>query len=148
MQPQESMTPPAGRGLSFWMTFLSLCLSLALFALELTSVATALPTIVAALPGVQFVWVGATYALASTAFIPLTGNFAETFGRKPTLVASVLLFAIGSALCGAAQNNDMMLAGRTVQGLGGGAIVALGDILLGDLVSLQERGFFFGLLGL
>ncbi|KAF8996786.1 MFS general substrate transporter [Cyathus striatus] len=148
MQDPAPSDPIPQRGLAFWMTFVSLCTALSLFALELTSVSTALPTIVSDLTLPDFVWVGSSYALASTACVPLTGNFAQVFGRKPTLVAAVLLFALGSALCGAAQNNDMMLAGRTIQGFGGGSIVALADILLGDLVPLKERGLFFGLLGL
>ncbi|KAF8986394.1 MFS general substrate transporter [Cyathus striatus] len=135
-------------GVAFWMTFVSLCTSLSLFSLELTSVSTALPTIVSDLTLPNFVWVGSSYALASTACVPLTGNFAQVFGRKPTLVGAVLMFALGSALCGAAHSNNMMLSGRTIQGFGGGSIVALTGILLGDLVSLKERGLFFGLLGL
>ncbi|GJJ10844.1 hypothetical protein Clacol_005072 [Clathrus columnatus] len=136
------------KSFAFWMTFLSLCLSLSLFALELTSVSTALPTIVEALHVSEFVWVGASYALASMACVPLTGNTAQVFGRKPTLVAAVLIFAVGSALCGAAQNAAMLLAGRTIQGFGGGSIIALSNILLGDLVPLRERGTYFGFLGL
>ena len=53
------------------------------------------------------------------------GGFAYIFGRRPVMIASILLFALGSALCGAAQNVDMMIAGRTVQGAGGGGISTL-----------------------
>ncbi|GJJ10742.1 hypothetical protein Clacol_004969 [Clathrus columnatus] len=147
--PSEATTnPTSSKSFAFWMTFLSLCLSLSLFALELTSVSTALPTIVEALHVSEFVWVGASYALASMACIPIAGNTAQVFGRKPTLVAAVLIFAVGSALCGGAHNSATLLVGRTIQGFGGGSIVALGDILLGDLVPLKERGTYFGLLGL
>lgn len=145
----EATTSHTGhKSFAFWMTFLSLCLSLSLFALELTSVSTALPTIVEDLNISDFVWIGASYALASMACIPLIGNTAQVFGRKPTLVAAVVIFAVGSALCGAAHNAAMLLVGRTIQGFGGGSIVALADILLGDLVPLKERGTYFGLLGL
>lgn len=136
------------RGFAFWMTFVAICLSTALFALELTSVSTALPTIVADLSASDFVWVGASYALASTAFLPMTGGLSDAFGRKPVIMASVLLFALGSALCGAAVDMNMLLVGRTVQGLGGGAIIAVADIILCDIVPLNERGIFFGLIGL
>ncbi|KAH9920285.1 MFS general substrate transporter [Fomitopsis serialis] len=139
---------PQARGFKFWMSFLSICSALGLFALELTSVSTALPTIVKELHATDFVWIGASYALASTAFLPMVGGLSQTFGRKPVLVGSILLFALGSALCGAANSNAMLVAGRTVQGTGGGAIVNLSDIVLGDLVPLRDRGFFFGLIGL
>ncbi|PBK61155.1 related to fusarin C cluster-transporter [Armillaria ostoyae] len=148
MDSETTHHPKPARGLNFWMSFVSLCTALALFALELTSVSTALPTIVDDLHTSEFAWIGASYALSSTAFLPLSGRLAQIFGRKPTLISAVLIFAIGSALCGAAVSQSMMLIGRTVQGVGGGAIVALGDILLGDLVPLRDRGLFFGLLGL
>ena len=130
------------------MSFISICSALALFALELTSVSTALPTIVQDLQLTDFVWIGSSYALASTAFIPMVGGLSQVLGRKPILIASILLFAIGSALCGAAVNSKLLLSGRVVQGIGGGAIVNLSDIILGDLVPLRDRGFFFGLIGL
>lgn len=145
----ESPAPiPLARGLYFWMSFLSLCTALALFALELTSVSTALPTIVADLNSSEYAWIGASYTLSSTAFLPMTGRLAQVFGRKPILIGSVLIFAVGSALCGAAKVQGVLIAGRTIQGIGGGSIVAISDILLGDLVPLRDRGLFYGLLGL
>lgn len=145
---EMSETIPPARGLAFWMSFLSLCTALALFALELTSVSTALPTIVSDLNSSEYAWIGASYALSSTVFLPMTGRLAQVFGRKPVLLGSVITFAIGSAMCGAAKSQEVLIVGRTIQGVGGGGIVALGDILLGDLVPLRERGLFFGLLGL
>ena len=136
-------TTPSGRyRVSFWMCFISLCMSLFLFAMELTSVSTALPTITRDLQLTEFVWVGAAYALASAAWIPLCGNFAEIFGRRSTMIASVTLFAVGSAMCGAAKNSATIIAGRTVQGLGGGAIVALG-MFTSRLLSLNaDQGIY------
>jgi MFS family permease len=132
----------------FWFIILSLCLSLLLSALEFTAVATALPTIVADLHGNDFVWVGVAYALASSAILPLTGGLAQLFGRGPAVLPSIAFFAIGSALCGAAQNMPMMLVGRTIQGIGSGAILSYSAIILADLVTLEERGSFQGLYGL
>ena len=77
------------------------------------SVATALPTIVAALHGTQFVWIGSAYGLATVAAIPIAGNVSKIFGRRSVLLASLLFFALGSALCGGAQSMTMLIAGRS-----------------------------------
>ncbi|KAF8585267.1 MFS general substrate transporter [Ramaria rubella] len=146
--PLPASRPQVERGLRFWLILLSLCLTLFLSALELTAVSTALPTIVADLHGSGFVWVGAAYALASSAILPMTGGIAQIFGRKPAVLASIAFFALGSALCGAAKNMNMLIAGRTVQGLGGGGILSFSAIVLADLVSLEERGLYAGLFGL
>ncbi|KAF7328582.1 MFS domain-containing protein [Mycena venus] len=121
-----------------------------LSALDLTAVATALPTISSTLDDTKgdYIWVGSAYALSSTAFIPLSGNLANVFGRKSIMLASIILFAIGSALAGAARNMPMMIAARAVQGIGGGGILTLTEIVVADLVPLADRGLYQGLLAL
>ncbi|KAF8572629.1 MFS general substrate transporter, partial [Ramaria rubella] len=146
--PLPASHPKSERGLRFWLILLSLCLTLFLSALELTAVSTALPTIVADLHGSGFVWVGAAYALASTAILPMTGGLAHIFGRRPVVLASIGFFALGSALCGVAKNMGMLIAGRAVQGIGGGGNLSFAAIVLADLISLKERGLYAGLLGL
>ncbi|KIJ59634.1 hypothetical protein HYDPIDRAFT_100308 [Hydnomerulius pinastri MD-312] len=132
----------------FWLIFISLCTCLILSALELSSVSTALPTIANALHASQFVWVGSAYAMASTSFLPMSGGLAQSFGRRPTMLLSIALFALGSGICGGATSMNMLIAGRAVQGLGGGGIQSVSGIILADLVSLQERGLYAGLFGL
>ena len=88
--------------------------SIFLSALDLTAVSTALPTITAALNGGDsFTWVGSAYSLASTAFLPLSGALADIFGRKPVMLGSILFFALGSALAGAAQDMNMLIGARS-----------------------------------
>jgi MFS family permease len=141
--------PPKGKGSAFWLTFTAVCMSVFLSALDLTAVGTALPTITAALDGGdEFSWVGSAYALSSTAFLPLSGHLADAFGRRPIMLGSILVFAVGSALSGAAQNMNMLIAARTLQGVGGGGILNLTEIIVSDLVPLAERGMFQGYLGL
>lgn len=70
------------KGRYFWLIFAALCLALFLSALELTAVSTALPVIVHDLKGLQFSWVGTAYALASTAFLPMSGGIAEVLGMQ------------------------------------------------------------------
>lgn len=135
--------PRPRRGVAFWLVFLALCVSLLQVAFELVGVGIALPTIAEDLHAEDFVWVGSAYALSSTASLPLIGGFAEAFGRRPVMLGSITVFAIGSAICGAAQNMDMLVAGRVVQGFGGGGLLAVPTIILSDLgkrVAAQGAG--------
>ncbi|KAF8576155.1 MFS general substrate transporter [Ramaria rubella] len=146
--PPPAVPPPGkGRGRDFWLVFIAVCSSTFLEALDFTTVSTALPTIVNELKGAdKFTWIGAAYTLSSTAFQPLTGALADVLGRRPCMLASLCLFALGSALCGAAQNMDMLIAGRTVQGMGAAGIGSLSDIIVADLVPLKDRGTYMGIL--
>lgn len=65
------------------------------------------------LHGSDFIWAGSAYTVASTALLPLVGGLASIFGRRPIVLVFVLIFAIGSAICGAAQNMPMLIAGRS-----------------------------------
>ncbi|KZT12007.1 iron permease [Laetiporus sulphureus 93-53] len=142
--------PAASRGISFWLVIAAVCTSLFCGAMELTAVSTALPTIVNAIPfdAHNFVWVGSAYALSSTAFIPMSGNLAQIFGRKPIMLFSISAFAVGSLMCAVSPSQRLFISGRTVQGLGGGGILSLTNIILADLVPLRERGIFNGFIGM
>ncbi|KIJ54454.1 hypothetical protein M422DRAFT_41728 [Sphaerobolus stellatus SS14] len=144
----DSEASKSSKGLKFWLILLALCLTLFLSALEFTAVSTALPTIVDELKGANFVWVGSSYALSSSAAIPLSGGIAQIFGRKPAVLGAISIFGIGSIICGAAKNMPMLIGGRTFQGIGGGGILSLSAIVLADMVSLEERGLYAGLFGL
>ncbi|THH02025.1 hypothetical protein EW026_g762 [Hermanssonia centrifuga] len=148
LEKATSVEERKGKGLKFWLIILSICVSLFLSAIELTAVSNALPTIIADLHGEDFVWIGSAYALASTAILPASGGLAEIFGRRSTMLSSLTLFAIGSAICGAARNMNMLIAARAVQGMGGGGILSLSSIIISDLVPLEERGVYNGLIGL
>ncbi|XP_006457967.1 hypothetical protein AGABI2DRAFT_199095 [Agaricus bisporus var. bisporus H97] len=123
-----------------------LCLFLA--ALDQTIVATALPTIVSHLGGgSKYSWVGTAYLLTSATLSPFYGKISDITGRKPILYSGILIFLIGSALCGAAQSMDWLIAARALQGIGGGGLIQMINITLSDIVSLQDRGKYSGLLG-
>ncbi|KAI0083273.1 MFS general substrate transporter [Irpex rosettiformis] len=136
------------RGVYFWFTFLAICVSLFMSAVEVTGTSTALPTIINELQGDDFVWVGSAYPLAATALLPASGGMAEIFGRQITMLAALFLFALGSALCGCAQNMSWLIAARTIQGAGGGALQALAGIIVSDLVPLRQRGIYNSFIGL
>ncbi|KAF7365715.1 MFS domain-containing protein [Mycena venus] len=144
--PQKS--PPKSR--AFWLSFVAIMFAEFLAALDLTAVGTALPTIAEELKDTRgdYIWVGSAYALSSTAFIPLSGNLADVFGRRSVMLASIAFFVLGSALAGASQNMNMMIAARAIQGIGGGGILTLTEIITADLVPLAERGLYQGLIAL
>ncbi|KAI0310338.1 MFS general substrate transporter [Amylostereum chailletii] len=142
---EPSRTP---RDWRFWCIILSLAVSMLLTAIEFSAIGTALPRIVNDIGGVQFVWVGSAYTLGSTALLPFSGGLAKIFGRRPAMLGGLLVFAVGSAVCATAQGMNWLILGRTVQGLGGGAITALIQIILADLVPLRERGVFNGIMAL
>ncbi|KAI0759699.1 iron permease [Trametes elegans] len=149
------MPPPAptsspgkkSKGSLFWLSFSAVIVCNFLSALDVTAVSTALPTITQDLHGGDnFVWVGAAYGLAAAAIMPFTARLADTLGRRPTMLACVGLFFLGSALAGSAQSMNWLIGARTVQGMGGGGIINLASIILSDLVSLAERGVYQGFL--
>ncbi|KAG8911339.1 hypothetical protein FRC00_006670 [Tulasnella sp. 408] len=151
--PIESERVPAADdkhrvgGFRFWMIFAAMMVSTFLSALEFTSVSTALPTIVQDLQGTEFAWVGSAFALGSTAVLPLTGGLAQIFGRRPVVLGSLIFFALGSGVAGGAINMNMLIAGRAIQGVGGGGILSMTEIVVADLVPLSQRGAYLGAIG-
>jgi EmrB/QacA subfamily drug resistance transporter len=132
----------------FTLIFFALCVTVMLVALDTSIISTALPNIASDLSSDElYVWVINTYLLASTAVQPLFGQTANIFGRRSLTLLSVLLFMLGSGIAAGASNVAMMLAGRTIQGVGGGGISTMSEIVICDLVSLRERGKYAGLIG-
>ena len=145
---QPGKTASSEKSVKFRLIFASMCICLFLSALELFSVSTALPTIASALNSSQITWIGSAFALSSTAFLPISGGLAQTFGRQPAILITIGLFALGSGICGGASSMNMLIAGRTLQGMGGGGIQSITGIVLADLVTLENRGVYAGLYGL
>ncbi|KAJ3543829.1 hypothetical protein NM688_g5814 [Phlebia brevispora] len=130
------------------LVFFSLLLATFLAALDQTIVATALPTIVEQLQGGQdYSWVGSAYLLASCALSPFYGKISDIVGRKTVLYPVIVIFLIGSALCGAAQSMTWLVVCRAIQGIGGGGIFQMVNIIIGDIVPLEKRGTFGGYAG-
>ena len=78
----------------------------------------------------------------------MSGGLAQTFGRRPAILITIGFFTLGSGICGGAKSMNMLVAGRAIQGFGGGGIESITGIILADLVSLKKRGAFIGLFGL
>src|SRR5262249_37987118 len=99
-------------------------LVLLMAALDSTIVSTALPTIVGDLGGLEHIsWVVTAYLLAQTAVTPLYGKLGDLYGRKLVLQIGLVIFLVGSALCGQAHSMTELIAFRALQGIGGGGLV-------------------------
>ncbi|MEU0377637.1 MDR family MFS transporter [Streptomyces cyaneofuscatus] len=126
----------------------ALLLGMLLAALDQTIVSTALPTIVSELGGLDHLsWVVTAYLLAATAATPLWGKLGDQYGRKKLFQTAIVIFLIGSALCGMAQNMPQLIGFRALQGLGGGGLMVLSMAIVGDIVTPRERGKYQGLFG-
>jgi EmrB/QacA subfamily drug resistance transporter len=125
-----------------------LMLVMLLASLDQTIVSTALPTIVGELGGLEHLsWVVTAYLLAVTVVTPLYGKLGDLYGRKVVLQAALIVFLVGSALCGLAQSMTELIAFRAVQGLGGGGLMVGAQAAIGDVVAPSERGRYQGLFG-
>ncbi len=128
--------------------FGALILVILLASLDQTIVATALPTIVGDLGGLSHLSLVVTaYLLASTITGPLYGKLGDLYGRKGVLQAAIVIFLIGSALCGIAQNMPELIAFRAVQGLGAGGLITVSIAVVGDVIPPRERGRYQGIFG-
>ncbi|MEU7134085.1 MFS transporter [Streptomyces sp. NPDC046261] len=126
----------------------ALLLGMLLAALDQTIVSTALPTIVSDLGGLEHLsWVVTAYMLASTAATPLWGKLGDQYGRKRLFQTAIVIFLVGSALCGLARDMPELIGFRALQGLGGGGLMVLSMAIVGDLVPPRDRGRYQGLFG-
>ncbi|KAL9616951.1 MAG: hypothetical protein Q9160_008221 [Pyrenula sp. 1 TL-2023] len=151
--PASTKSARQGSKWRLWGVLTPLLVSTFMAAIESTIISSALPYIVDALgAGSAYVWFVNAYLLCKTAFIPLWGQLSAVVGRRWPLMAAVALFILGSGIAGGANTTPMMIAGRGVQGLGGGGMTIIGQLIISDLVSPREVpkyvGYLFGALSL
>jgi EmrB/QacA subfamily drug resistance transporter len=128
--------------------FGALVLVILLAALDQTIVATALPTIVGDLGGLSHLsWVVTAYLLASTVTGPVYGKLGDLYGRKTVLQVAIVIFLVGSALCGVAQNMTELISFRGLQGLGAGGLLVTTIAVVGDIIPPRDRGRYQGIFG-
>ncbi|HOZ26340.1 MAG TPA: MDR family MFS transporter [Hyphomonadaceae bacterium] len=151
--PRREPTPDEKR-LTFWALMIVFLLS----ALDQTIVSTAMPTIIRELNGLDlYAWVTTSYLLTSTVMVPIWGKLGDLYGRKLILIIGIVIFVVGSWLCGlAGEFGDMPIVGdgmmqlivfRGIQGIGGGALFTTAFATIADLFPPRERGRYAGLFG-
>ncbi|CAG8575988.1 10983_t:CDS:2, partial [Ambispora leptoticha] len=144
--PPES--PKYLKGIELFWVMAGLGFGVFLSALDQTIVATALPRIASDFNALnQISWVGTAYLLTTTAFQPTYGKISDIFGRKATFLFAIGVFELGSLLCAVAQNITSMIIFRAIAGMGGGGILSLVMIVISDIVPLEDRGKYQGLIG-
>ena len=147
----QSTRSPAGTAAlppRFGLVFAALMTTMLLAALDQTIVSTALPTIVGELDGVRYLaWVTTAYILAATIAMPVYGRLGDLLGRKPLFIGAIAIFIAGSAIAGAAPDMAWLIAGRAVQGLGGGGLMITSQAIVADLVPPRQRAKYMAPMG-
>ena len=142
------MTPAGADQQRVRLIFGALLLVLLLASLDQTIVSTALPTIVGDLGGVSDrSWVVTAYLLSSTVVGPVYGKLGDQYGRKVVLQSAIVIFLVGSALCGISQNMTELIVFRGIQGLGGGGLFVITIAVVGDIFPPRQRGRYQGYFG-
>ncbi|MGO9179138.1 MAG: MDR family MFS transporter [Candidatus Limnocylindrales bacterium] len=130
-----------------FITLGAVMLGMFLGSLDQTIVGTALPKIVGALNGLEhYSWVITGYLVASTAMVPIFGKVSDIYGRKWLYMLGIAVFLAGSILSGQSRSMDELIAFRTLQGLGAGAVIPIAQAIVGDIFPPAERGKYQGLL--
>ncbi|MEU9148264.1 MFS transporter, partial [Streptomyces sp. NPDC048349] len=140
-------TSEGGKPRSVGVVLVAVMIAMLLASLDTMITSTAIPTIVGELGGLEHLsWVVTIYTLATVASTPLWGKAGDLYGRKGVFLTSVVLFLIGSALCGAAQDMGQLIAFRAIQGLGGGGLLVGAMAIIGSLIPPREVGKYQGLM--
>jgi MFS family permease len=139
----ETWTPTKNE----WLIMISLAFISLMVALDASILVTVLPEIARKLKGssVEAFWAGTSYLLTSAIFQPVIASISQTFGRQQLLVISLLFFTVGTILCAVSKDFTMMLTGRCIQGVGGGGIITLTQVIFCDIVPLRQRPKYFPL---
>ena len=148
--PTTAEDPALGLSIRAKMEILgAVLLGMFLSALDQTIVGPVLPKIVSDLHGSDvYTWAVTIYLLTSTVTVPIYGKLSDLYGRKPILIAGIVLFLAGSALSGLSQEMWQLVLFRGIQGLGAGALFPIALAIIGDLFTPAERGKYQGLFGL
>ncbi len=143
----DATTQPISKR-ELYFIFGALMLGMLLAALDSTIVATALPTIVGDLHGASHLsWVVVGYLLSTTVSTPLWGKLGDLYGRKSFFQYAIVIFLVGSMLCGLSHTILELILFRTLQGLGGGGLMVGAQAIIADVVSPRERGRYAGFFG-
>ncbi|KAI4098058.1 MAG: hypothetical protein L6R37_006697 [Teloschistes peruensis] len=144
-EPSNAEFKPSVR---LYLAFCTLAVITMMVALDGTSISVALPVISSKLRGtaIEAFWAGTSFLLCSTIFQPSFASFSHIFGRRPMIMTGLVFFLAGAIVAATSHNFGVLLAGRSLQGIGGGSLIALTEIVVTDLVPLRLRGQWFGII--
>lgn len=126
----------------------ALMLVMLLAALDQTIVSTALPRIATELNELdKLSWVVTAYLLTSAITTPIYGKISDLFGRKKIFQSAIVIFLVGSVLCGISQTMDQLVLARAIQGVGAGGLMSLVLAIVGDVIPPRQRGKYMGYFG-
>lgn len=129
------------------MIMAGLMVGLLVAALDNSIIGTAMPKIIGHLQGMEYyVWPFTSYMLTSTIAIILFGKLSDIYGRKPIIITGIITFVITSVMCGLSTNMIELIIFRGLQGIGGGILISLPFIVVGEIFSARERGKYMGIL--
>lgn len=129
------------------MIMAGLMVGLLVAAFDYSIMATAMPQVINSLNGIEYyVWPFTSYMLTSTIAIILFGKLSDIYGRKDVLIAGIIVFVISSVMCGFATNIFELIVFRGLQGIGGGILISLPFIVVGEIFSPRERAKYMGIL--
>jgi len=147
--PDQKMPLPEWKpDLHEWLLMMTIALISIMVALDATILVPVLPTLALDLKGTttDAFWTGTSYLLTCAVFQPFIAALSDIFGRKETLFVSLLLFTLGTALCAPiAKDFATLFAGRSIQGIGGGGVITMGQVIFADIVPLRQRPKYFSL---
>ncbi|KAH8653760.1 major facilitator superfamily domain-containing protein [Xylariales sp. PMI_506] len=135
------------KSISFYFAFLSLVLMVLVVSLDATALAVAIPVLTSQLGGttLEAFWASLAFMLAVVVTQPLYTSASDLIGRKPLLYSAFIVFFVGSIVFSVAQSMTVVIVGRLLQGLGGGGLDVLNEVIICDITTLKERPFWLGL---
>ncbi|KAL2147941.1 hypothetical protein VTI28DRAFT_3419 [Corynascus sepedonium] len=147
--PEEAPDTPLHTTTELTLILVALCLAVFLAAIDAVIITPAMPTIAQDLNASDagFAWIGSSYLLALSSTSPLWSKISDIFGRKPIIIVANIIFLVGSLVAALSNSLVMLIAARAVQGAGGGGLITLVEISVGDMFSQRERGLFYGIYG-
>lgn len=131
-----------------WWALATVMLTMFFASMDQTVVSTAIPTIVSKLQGFSlYAWIFSAYMMTASVTVPIYGKLSDVYGRKPFYIFGLVMFGIGSAICGQAHTMMELVIARGIQGIGAGAMMSMPRATIGDIFNPKERGRWMGLMG-
>ncbi|MGM8214632.1 MDR family MFS transporter [Bacillaceae bacterium W0354] len=132
-----------------WWALATVLMTMFFSSMNQTVVSTAIPTIVSDLSGFEYyAWLFSAFMITSAVTVPIYGKLSDVYGRRPFYFFGLIMFALGSALAGLAQNMIWLIVARAIQGIGAGALMTMPNATVGDIFNPKERGKWMGVMSL